>query len=341
MANRADPVRSVGFDSVALRRIERLVVVVAIIGLAVTGLPQKFAIEPWARALFVLLGGIESARILHRFLAILLIAESIYHVAALGYRAFVYGLRPGLFPGLRDFGAGVKQFLRNLGLGSGETTYGFALKWEYVLLFISVLILIVTGLILWNPIAVTSTLPGETVPLARSVHGDQAILLVAGLVLLRVGIFLWRPRRESETVSSPAPSERVEQRRRTYLPVAAVGALLIAVGLFVFTTSQTTAIHTVPRQHGVVYAPQGLDEVGDPVVGAALWSTLRCSFCHGAEATGGVRGEPSLRRPDLTFEAFFQQVRVGSETMPAFSPEELPDGYLIHLWVWLTAPQSP
>jgi mono/diheme cytochrome c family protein len=204
-----------------------------------------------------------------------------------------------------------------------------------------VLILIITGLILWNPIAVTSALPGETVPLARSVHGDQAILLVAGLVLLRVGIFLWRPRRESEAVGSPASSERAEQRRRTYLPVAAVGVLLVTVGLFAFTTSQTTAIQTMPRQHGTVYAPQGLDEVGDPVVGAALWSTLRCSFCHGVEATGGVGGEPSLRRPDLTFEAFFHQMRVGSETMPAFSPEELPDGYLIHLWAWLTEPQSP
>lgn len=340
MANRADTIRSAGMDSLTLRRIERLVVVVAVIGLAITGLPQKFAIEPWARGLFVLLGGIESARLLHRFLAILLIAESIYHVAALGYRAFVYRMRPGLFPGLRDFGAGVSQLLRNLGLGSGEAGYGFALKWEYLLLFVSVLILVITGLILWNPIAVTSTLPGETVPVARSVHGDQAILLVAGLVLLRVGIFLWRPRRESGAAASPASSEQVEQRRRTYLPVAAIGVLLIAAGLFVFTTSQTTAIHTVPRQHGVVYAPQGLDEVGDPVVGAALWSTLRCSFCHGAEATGGVRGEPSLRRPDLTFEAFFHQVRVGSETMPTFSPEELPDGYLIHLWAWLREPPA-
>lgn len=337
MANRADTIRSVGIDSVALRRIERLVVIVAVIGLAITGLPQKFAIEPWARGLFVLLGGIESARLLHRFLAILLVAESVYHVVALGYCAFVYGLRPGRFPGLRDFGAGVSQFLRNLGLGSGETGYGFALKWEYLLLFVSVLILILTGLILWNPIAVTSALPGETVPVARSVHGDQAILLVAGLVLLRIGIFLWWPRHVEEA-GSAASSERVEQRRRTYLPVAAVGVLLVAVGLFVFTTSQTTAIHTVPRQHGIVYAPQGLDEVGDPVVGAALWSTLRCSFCHGAEATGGARGEPSLRRPDLTFDAFFHQVRVGSETMPAFSPEELPDGYLIHLWAWLTEP---
>jgi hypothetical protein len=45
-----------------------------------------------------------------------------------------------------------------------------------------------------------------------------------------------------------------------------------------------------------------------------------------------------LRNPDLTFEAFYEQVRIGRGEMPTFTEEELPDGYLVHLWAWITQP---
>ncbi|MBL8165608.1 MAG: hypothetical protein JNJ61_26730, partial [Anaerolineae bacterium] len=82
-----------------MQRIERLVLTVALVGLIVSGLPQRYLGEPWANALVVLGGGIESLRILHRFFALLLLGEALYHVLALGYRRFVVGRGASLLPG--------------------------------------------------------------------------------------------------------------------------------------------------------------------------------------------------------------------------------------------------
>ncbi|MCC6612816.1 MAG: c-type cytochrome [Anaerolineae bacterium] len=331
----------------AAQRVERLVVIVALIGLIITGLPQKYTGEPWAEFVILLLGGIESARILHRFLALLLMAEAIYHVLTLSYKWFVYGLKPILFPGGKAFGQFFSRVFQNFGLRSdGEAGSGFALKIEYLVLIISTLILIVTGLILWNPLTALSILPGEAIPVAQSIHSNHALLLVIFLVVWRFAIiFLWHPQRqkllaERDQAASPRPASEIAGRRQRFLPVALVIAALLALGLIWFATAEQTAIDTVPRQVGVVYAPQAMPDSGDVNVGAALWPTLRCAFCHGDEAMGGPDGQPALRNTQMTFDAFYEQVRVGKGEMPAFSAEDLPDGYLLHLWAWLSQPAS-
>jgi cytochrome c553 len=135
----------------------------------------------------------------------------------------------------------------------------------------------------------------------------------------------------------PSPAQVAARRQRFVLIWGAV-CVLALVGLVWYLTYEQTAINTVPRREAAVFMPQMRPQEGDPEVGAAIWETLRCAFCHGAQAEGGPDGQPALRgAPRLTFEAFVQRVRVGTQDMPSFSPEELPDGYLIHLWAWLTA----
>lgn len=325
--------------------IERLIVAVALIGLFITGLPQRYASEPWANIVFVLGGGIESLRILHRLFALLLMAEAIYHVLAVCYRWFVIGQGPVMFPGVGDVRALIGRVLANFGLGSGgDSSYRFILKFEYLALVIGVVVLGITGLMLWNPIAVTQTLPGQTIPIARSVHSDHALLLVIVIVLLRVGIaLLWHPKRAEIFAEQPPSSrtgEQIRSRRQRFLPAAVVLAAVVGFGLVWFLNSEQTAITTVPRRQAVIFAPQTLPEAGDSNVGAALWQTLRCAFCHGQDANGGTRGEPALRASELNFADFYEQVRVGRGEMPAFTERELPDGYLVHLWAWLTQPET-
>ena len=79
-----------------------MILLVTFIGLALTGLPQKYASEPWAQSMIVALGGIESARIIHRFLATLLMAEAIYHGGVLSYKLFVLGQRATMIPGASE-----------------------------------------------------------------------------------------------------------------------------------------------------------------------------------------------------------------------------------------------
>lgn len=328
----------------AAQRFERLVVFVALIGLIFTGIPQKYAGEEWAQSAIIITGGIESTRIIHRFMAVLLMAASLYHVMALIYHRWVLGRllwsRP-FHHALRDLGA---QLLHNFGLrASPPPDYRFTLVIQYAVLLLSVLILILTGIMLWDPVAITDVLPGESIPVARSVHSNQALLLVLFIVIW--GIFstlLWGSRRHNLAdipQHTPLPAEVVALRRRLFWPIAAIVSIIIMVGLIRIITSEQTAIDTVPRREAVVFAPQLTTETGDSQVGAALWSTLRCAFCHGAQAEGGLDGQPALRGADITFDAFFQQVRLGTEAMPPFGPEELPDRYLLHLWTWLS--ESP
>jgi hypothetical protein len=239
---------------------------------------------------------------------------------------------------LRDLG---KQVLQDFGLRTPRVQPNprFAHRLEYGFLFISAILLILTGLVLWNPIMVTSMLPGGVVPAAHSIHSHQALLLVLFLVVWRLCIvLLWRPQRDMTdgTEQSLLPAEKAGNRRRRFLPAAVLVVILSTAGVFWLLTSERTAIDTVPRRQAVVFAPQVIPDEGDAAVGAALWSTLRCAFCHGEQATGGPNGEPALRNTGITFDAFFQQVRTGSGDMPAFGSTELPDGYLVHLWAWLT-----
>ncbi|MCC7206143.1 MAG: cytochrome c [Anaerolineae bacterium] len=341
MSDQATGARTAARRSPA-QRFEWLVLFLAIGGLALTGLPQKFADQGWAITAIDLLGGIESARIIHRVLALLLLAETVYHVLALFYRRAVLGLRQARLPGLRDVRLAVQGLFANLGLArraAGQSRTQVARRTEYLVLAVSVVILGVTGLVLWNPVLVARVLPGEAIPTAQSIHSDHALLLVAFLAIWRLAMaLLWRERRPAQAQVQVQVQVQAASRRGPFLIIAGVVALLAVIGLVWLLNAERTAINTVPKRVAAIYMPQVHPEAGDAQVGAALWATLRCAFCHGPNADGGANGQPALRNsPRLTFESFYQRVRVGTEAMPAFSPEELPNGYLIHLWAWLTA----
>ena len=308
--------------------VERFLVAVALVGLILTGLPQRYTTAWWADIVFVLGGGIESLRIMHRIFAGLLLVEAIYHVLAVLYSRFVMERGWAMMPGISDVRALLSRVASNFAGSDGKASYPFILKFEYLLIVLSVLVLAITGIVLWNPIAATKVLPGSIIPTARSVHSDQAMLFIGVLVLLRLGIaLLWRPKRADIFAEQPAPAlsaEAIRARRQKFLPVAVVLGAVVAGGLLWFLTSEQTAINTVPRRETVIFAPEALPETGDPHIGEVLWGTLRCAFCHGANGEGGTKGEPAIRGTTVSFAAFFEQVRVGKGQMPSFSEKIAP-----------------
>lgn len=178
----------------AAQRFERLVFIVAVIGLAATGLAQRFGHEVGGHYALVLLGGIESARILHRVFTLLLLAQVVYHVVALIYRRLVRGQRSALWPRRGDWRRLGQYVLSNLGLhAAAPPDDGYAFRIRYAVLAVSMVIMIITGLILLNPVAVTNTLPGETIPTAQTIHSDHALLLVIFLVVWQILMLIaWR-----------------------------------------------------------------------------------------------------------------------------------------------------
>lgn len=346
----------------ASQRFEHFIVIVTFTGLALTGLPQRYASASWSQSLIDLLGGIESVRIIHRFLATLLMAEAIYHGGVISYKLFVLGKRAIMIPSMRDIRDVIDWVRYNLGLKPDHPhlpRYNFGEKAEYLAVVWGTILMVITGFIMWNPIAAAKLLPSVVIPASRAAHGAEAVLAVASIAIWHMyNVHFRRFNRsmftgnlsheamveehgeelemiEQGQLPPRLPEEIIAKRKRRFTPYAVGMTILLGAGLIWFITFEESSITTVPPQDVVAFAPQVTPESGDAAVGAAIWPTLRCGYCHGEDGGGGTVG-PALRGTTLSFDEFFEKVRGGSEEMPSFSAEEIPDAFMLHLWTWLT-----
>jgi cytochrome b subunit of formate dehydrogenase len=347
------------------QRIQHILLTVTFFGLVFTGLPQKYSTESWAQTVINIFGGIEAVRIIHRVMATGLMATAIYHGGEVSYKLFVLGQRPTMLPSLRDLRDAWQWVRYNLGLDNLHPRmprYNFGEKAEYLALIWGTVIMILTGVMLWNPIALTKLFPGTWIPAARFAHGAEALLAVFSIVIWHLyntviktrnpSIFTGRiPRslmeeehaEELEAIEQgqterPIPASVLAQRKRFFWPYAAVMTIILVGGLIYFVSFEDTAISTVPRLASAGGVSVSVDPaaVGNSERGAALWPTMECQTCHGAqaEAVPGMSQIP-LAGTQISFEAFVASVRRGPADMPAFSEEEISDTQLADLWLWL------
>jgi len=159
--------------------------------LAATGLPLKFATAPWASRLMPLLGGAETAGVLHRLAGIVTFGYFIWHLGMLIHGLFVKGER-GYFWGPRsmtpqprdilDLWHMVKYFLY-LGPRPKFDRFTYWEKFDYLAVFWGVMMIGLSGLILWFPVQATMVLPGWGLNAAYLIHSDEA-LLATGFIFL-------------------------------------------------------------------------------------------------------------------------------------------------------------
>jgi cytochrome b subunit of formate dehydrogenase len=265
------------------QRVEHAVLLVSFTLLAITGIPQKFAQFDWAATMIQLLGGIEAIRLVHHGSAVVLMLATIYHGAVVSYKVFVLRVRMTMLPGWQDVKDGLHALAYNVGLAKTEPLMGrytFAEKAEYWALIWGTVIMVITGFMLWNPIATTQFLPGQFVPVAKAAHGGEAVLAVLSILtwhLYHVHIKHFNrsmftghishhemvqehPLELAEMRAGVAGKPNVDtftvqQRRRIFLPVAFVISAALLVGLYAFVTFEHTAIETVPRQEVPIFVP--------------------------------------------------------------------------------------
>jgi cytochrome b subunit of formate dehydrogenase/mono/diheme cytochrome c family protein len=261
-------------------RVEHLITLVSFTILSITGLVQKFpdvGISQWTIIIF---GGIEALRIVHRVAAVILMLASVYHIAAAAYRVFVLRYRPVMLPTMADMRNGVQGLLYNLRLGKTrpqQGRYTFEEKFEYWALVWGTVVMILTGWILWNPIAAASILPGEFIPAAKEVHGGEALLAVLAIIVWHMyhvhlrhfnksmftGYMTEHEMLEDHPleladikagrVEQPPPPDVVARRQRVFLPIVGAVVLVTTIAILVFATFERTAIETVanPREVAV------------------------------------------------------------------------------------------
>lgn len=346
------------------QRFEHIIMIVTFTGLALTGLPQSYAAEPWAKTLIDIMGGIESIRIVHRIMATVLMALSIYHGGIISYKLYVLGTQATMIPGLRDLRDVIHWMAFNLGLRKSHPRlprYNFGEKAEYLALVWGTLVMIGTGFMLWNPITTATVLPGEVIPAARIAHGREALLAVLSIITWHMynvhirrfnrAMFTGKLSRdameeehaeeleaiEAGQLPPEPPADVIAKRRRRFIPYAVVMTVLLVSGLIWFVTSEQTAISTVPRQlSGRDTLVTVSESIGNPATGADLWQTLPCRQCHGENAEGTERTMGvTLAGTRITFTSFVDAVRRGPADMHPFPASDISDEQLAHIYAWL------
>ncbi|MEJ5241244.1 MAG: cytochrome b/b6 domain-containing protein [Anaerolineales bacterium] len=312
------------------QRIQHLILVISFTLLALTGLPQKYPLSPISIAIARAFGGVETLRLIHHASATALMLVTVYHLLEAGYKLFV--LRSGfeIFPSFQDIKDALGALLYNLGLRKEHPQMGrytFAEKAEYWALVWGLLVMGLTGFLMWNPILVTRYLPGEFIPAAKAAHGGEALLAVLAIILWhmyhvhikRFNKAMWTGYLSEEEMLEEHPLEladlkagiagpRVDEatrrrRERIYYPVAAVVGVLLLLGVYGFVNAEQTAITTIvpPRSTEPVYVPQTPTPLPTltptPTPSGALpltWNGAigallqqKCGQCHGSTTLGG------------------------------------------------------
>jgi cytochrome b subunit of formate dehydrogenase/mono/diheme cytochrome c family protein len=265
-------------------RIQHVIMLLSFTALAVTGLVQKFALNPISVSIVGLWGGIENVRATHHVAATMLMLVAIYHLVEIGYKVFVLRLRLSMLPGLQDIRDAWNALTYNVGLGKSRPQfgrYGFEEKAEYWALVWGIVIMGLTGFMMWNPLATINILPGEFIPAAKLAHGAEAVLAVLAIIvwhmygvhLRRFNKAMWTGKLTEEEMLHEHPLELadikagaeqvpppgvVRKRRLIYYPIAVLvaGSLLFAV--YGFVGSEQTAITTLPPAISTVpvFVPQ-------------------------------------------------------------------------------------
>ena len=266
-----------------LARIEHWVLTISFTILAITGLVQKYSSYGLSRSIIKSMGGIESVRLVHRGAAIVLMLVVVYHIGVVGYKLFVRRSRMTMLPGLHDVRAALQSLNFNLGLSKDrpkQGRYTFEEKAEYWAMVWGTLIMVITGFVLWNPIATNRILPGQFIPAAKIAHGAEAVLASVAIIVWHLygvhvkifnkSIFTGRLSEEemehehavelaeikAGVADRPVSKEVLRKRRRPFFIVYGLLALLLVLTIYWFVTFEETAIATVPPAEVVeVFVP--------------------------------------------------------------------------------------
>ena len=257
------------------RRIEHWIMMLSFTTLAITGLPQRFSSSPISIAFVGILGGIETLRTIHHIAAIVMMLGTAWHLLVFGYLSYVRRTRLTMLPTLQDVKDGWQALMYNIGRAPSPPQMGrytFEEKMEYWAFVWGAIIMGVTGFMMWNPISTTRLLPGEVIPAAKAAHGGEALLAVLAIIVWHLyGVHIKRFNRSmftgrmtEEDMLHEHPLELADikagiaerhvdpvtlrKRQRVYIPVAAVLALFMLLGVYGFVNAEQTALTTTERQ---------------------------------------------------------------------------------------------
>ncbi len=191
----AAPSRVVVEDSVVRfdphQRLQHILMMSSFIILALTGLPQKFSDLSLSRWWVDSLGGLETVRVIHRTAGIVMLTDCVYHLCYLAYRVGIQRqLGPlRMIPTPKDARDVVLTLLYFLGLQPEKPKFdrfSYLEKFDYWAVFWGIVMIGGSGLILIFPVLAVRFLPGQILPVAITIHSDEAILAVGWILVVHM-----------------------------------------------------------------------------------------------------------------------------------------------------------
>ncbi len=166
-------------------RLQHFVLALGCLILIITGLPIKFHEAGWAEIYFKITGGIQVSRILHRIGAALLILVAIWHTIYLftkeGRREF-----KELLPRKKDFLDFFQNIKYFLGLTKEKPKFGrysYIEKFDYWAVYWGMVIMIVSGTLMWLHNFFLGIIPKFVLDIAREAHSDEALLATLAIII--------------------------------------------------------------------------------------------------------------------------------------------------------------
>ncbi|NND44294.1 MAG: cytochrome C [Xanthomonadales bacterium] len=218
-------------------RLAHLLGALSIMVLILSGIPILYSESSWAPTVMSLLGGPKSASIVHRVAALGFIGVFFVHLGYFAvrigrnWRSFEWFGPRSLIPNLQDFKDMYAMFLWFVGKGPRPMLdrWTYWEKFDYWAPFWGMMIIGISGVMMWFPEITASYLPGWVFNVAAIVHGEEAFL--AAVFLFTVHFFNnhFRPDKFPQDITmftGAVPLETyIHEHRRDYERMKASGEL--------------------------------------------------------------------------------------------------------------------
>lgn len=179
----------------AMWRLAHLLFAISIMTLVLTGTAVLYAESAWAKAFMGLIGGPQSAAFVHRIAAATFITVFFGHLIYVtiyvirNWRTFRFFGPTSTVPNLQDLWDIIGMFKWFFGLGPRPVfdRWTYWKKFDYWAPFWGMVIIGISGAMLWFPEITASFLPGWVFNVATLIHGEEAFL--AAVFLFSVHFF--------------------------------------------------------------------------------------------------------------------------------------------------------